>query len=220
MTKQLVRSNGQSPGFLNKSGTRFIDRVGIEWGWMDRIFNPSLYAHALRHLQEYLSALENVEDKPTTMGDELIQEVRKTPTDSNNRTGLSDEELEMMSGRFQPVIEHIGDARFTLEDIMDNGGLIPLRSNKAFTIHPQMSYHVKSGFKIQIPIGYMGVIYERKGMSQRGIDVRGRVIHHYHREEFTIYLKNSDLNEIAEIGIGEEIAQFAIVPIRTDFKII
>lgn len=218
MSVVLVKSDGKTPGFLNNSGTHFIDNAGIEWGWMDRLLNPKEYTWALRQLQDHFTRQECVEDTTKYAPTYVTVSPHKVIS------GLdlpSAEELEIMSGRFgTPTIRHVGDARFTLEEIHQNGGLIPIKSDKVFKIQPRQSYHIQSGFIINIPIGYMGVLYPRKGMNQRGIELKGQIIHHTHDKEFTVYLKNTDLNEIAEVNLGEEVAQLAIVPIRTDFKII
>lgn len=208
--KSLLQSDNRSIGFLNKARTHFIDVEGVEWGIVDRILNPKAYNAALVLLHDELNArakneaLCNEDQSSSVIADDLP----------------SDEELEMMSGRNRPTIKHIGVPRFIINEIHENGGLIPIKSDRAFQIKPRQSYHIQSGFIINIPVGYMGVLYARKGMNQRGIDVKGQVIHHMHDKEFTIYLKNTDLNEVAEVGIGEEVAQLAVVPIRTDFKII
>lgn len=240
MSRLIVESVNRSAGRLDDVGNEFIDIRGVQWGFIDRIFDRKAYLRAKDDLLQWSLDQRRDQYHANKVSDECeakyasdtLLEIDLYPTYyhprpkpdpqvmSLNIKMPTDEELEMMSGRNQPTIKHIGEPRFTMKDICDNGGLIPIKSNVAFQIKPRQAYHIMSGFIIDIPLGYMGVLYPRKGMNQRGIELKGQLIHAQHDKEFTIYLKNTDLNEYADVGIGEEVAQLAIVPIRTDFKII
>ena len=132
---------------------------------------------------------------------------------------FSPEELDIMSRRSTVGIEFTGTPNISTNDIVANGGLIPVKSPIRASLPPEKSFKIMPGIKLNIPDGYVAVIYGRKSMEQTDVTIAGQIIHSTHKDEIEIYLYNRDKNRTVDIHIGEEIAQIGIQPIKTNFII-
>lgn len=87
-------------------------------------------------------------------------------------------------------------------------------SNQAKCIESGTSYMVGTGIAVEIPKGYVGLIFARSGLaSKQGLRPANcvGVIDSDYRGELKVALHN-DLNKNGWIGSGERIAQLVIVP--------
>lgn len=77
-------------------------------------------------------------------------------------------------------------------------------------IHPRQKNIVSTGVAIAIPVGYVGLIIDKKGcLLGESLEIESNVIDSSFREEIKInYVNNSD--EEKTIGAGEKIAQLLI----------
>ena len=71
-----------------------------------------------------------------------------------------------------------------------------------------------TGLKIELPKGYVSLIWDKGGVASKGIKTMGGVIEHTYRGEYKIILMNLS-NEICEIKKGDKIAQLIIQPVET-----
>ena len=82
---------------------------------------------------------------------------------------------------------------------------------------------IKTGIAIEIPEGYVGLIWPRSGLGSKGIQVLGGVIDSTYRGELIVCLINNrhgdTINEIfnsvftAKLEAGSKIAQLLIQPV-------
>lgn len=71
-----------------------------------------------------------------------------------------------------------------------------------------------TGLKIEIPKGYVSLIWDKSGIASKGIKTMGGVIEHTYRGEYKVILVNLS-NESYEIKTGDKIAQLLIQPVET-----
>ena len=90
---------------------------------------------------------------------------------------------------------------------------VPLDSQK-IVINPHATVLVKIGIAVEIPKGYVGLIFARSGMaSKRSLAPANKVgvIDSDYRGEIMVALHNHS-NDIQSVEAGERIAQLAILP--------
>lgn len=82
---------------------------------------------------------------------------------------------------------------------------------------------VKTGLAMEIPYGYVGLIYARSGLAcKKGLAPANKVgvVDADYRGEIMVALHNHSLDDIT-IGNGERIAQLVITPyFRADFEVV
>ena len=102
-----------------------------------------------------------------------------------------------------PKYAHPGDAGmdiFSLEEI---------------TLKPGKRHHFKTGFALEMPEGYVSLIWDKSGLaSKNGITSFGGVIEYTYRGEYGVVLYNAG-DEDFHIGSGDKIAQLLIQKIET-----
>lgn len=90
-------------------------------------------------------------------------------------------------------------------------------------INPGETKLIKTGFSIEVPIGYAGLIYARSGISiKKGLAPANKVgvVDSDYRGEVMVALHNHSL-EPKEVENGERIAQIVIAPHLTfDFNLV
>jgi len=98
-----------------------------------------------------------------------------------------------------PTRAHASDAGLDLYSYIDN------------IIHPGEVRRVHTGISVQIPEGYVGLIWPRSGLAiKNNIDVMGGVIDAGYRGEIVVLLINHSLDEPFQINYGDKIAQLLI----------
>ena len=90
-----------------------------------------------------------------------------------------------------------------------------------FTIEPGQTYPVHTGIAVEIPNGYVGLVFARSGLAtKRGLAPANKVgvIDSDYRGEIMVSLFNQSPENRA-VEPGERIAQLAIVPyLRAEFE--
>lgn len=84
-------------------------------------------------------------------------------------------------------------------------------------IKPGETKMIGTGLSMEIPEGYMGLIFARSGLaSKRGLAPANKVgvVDSDYRGEFMVALHNHS-NEVASVDVGERIAQLVIAPYMT-----
>ena len=110
-----------------------------------------------------------------------------------------------------------------VEKIFDNAKLptrgykndagLDLYSIESRTIYPGERAIVRTGIKIAIPEGYVGLIWDKSGIAKSGLNTMGGVIDAGFRGEITINIANVS-NDIYNIEMGQKIAQLLIQKIE------
>lgn len=85
-----------------------------------------------------------------------------------------------------------------------------LYSDVNITLWPKERQLIKTNVAMQIPVGYVGLIWPRSGLSyKKGIDVLGGVIDHGYSDQIGVILYNTGDRELI-IESGDRIAQILI----------
>ena len=95
--------------------------------------------------------------------------------------------------------------RFALSD--DAG--MDLFSCEAINLMPGNKLVVRTGIALQIPVGFVGLIWDKSGVASKGIKTMGGVIDSGYRGEIKVLLTNLG-NTVYEIKDGDKIAQILI----------
>lgn len=96
---------------------------------------------------------------------------------------------------------HRGDAGYDIYSVEDV--VISAKGRQA----------VKTEIYIEIPDGYMGLVYSRSGLSfKHGIEVGAGVIDSNYRGEIKVILYNHS-EENYHVKVGDKIAQLIVIPI-------
>lgn len=101
-----------------------------------------------------------------------------------------------------PKYAHPGDAGMDLFSCEDY--TLKLGERKLFGI----------GLQIELPEGYVSLIWDKGGVANKGIKIMGGVIEHTYRGEYSVILLNTSDKDY-EIKKGDKIAQLLIQPIVT-----
>ncbi len=101
-----------------------------------------------------------------------------------------------------PKYAHEGDAGLDLHSVED------------VILRPFERKVVGTGLSIELPEGFVSLIWDKSGVASKGIKSMGGVIEYTYRGEYKIILINFS-DEIYEIKKGEKIAQLLIQPIKT-----
>jgi dUTP pyrophosphatase len=96
---------------------------------------------------------------------------------------------------------------------------IDLRSSQDLTIKPGERATVKTGIKVSIPPGFLGLIKDRSGLaSGKGIHTLAGIIDANYRGEIRVVLLNTGKEDFRIQG-NERIAQLLIIPVaKVDLK--
>ncbi|NQV93180.1 dUTP diphosphatase [Candidatus Kaiserbacteria bacterium] len=73
---------------------------------------------------------------------------------------------------------------------------------------------IGTGLSIELPEGFVSLIWDKSGIASKGIKKMGGVIEHTYRGEYKVVLVNLS-SEDYEIKKGQKIAQLLIQPIET-----
>lgn len=97
----------------------------------------------------------------------------------------------------------IGDAGFDLRALENS------------TINPHEQQLIRTGLRIAIPVGWVGIVKDRSSMAKNRIYSHAGVIDESYRGEVLVMLSN-DGNEPYQIEKGAKIAQLLIIPCMTE----
>ncbi|MCX6798189.1 MAG: dUTP diphosphatase, partial [Candidatus Falkowbacteria bacterium] len=87
-----------------------------------------------------------------------------------------------------------------------------LYANDYYSIPPYQQALISTGIKIKIPVGFVGLIWDKSGLANFGFKVMGGVIDANYRDEVKIIFKNLS-EDIYHIIPGQTIAKLLIQPI-------
>ncbi len=96
-----------------------------------------------------------------------------------------------------PTFAHSGDAGM---DIF---------SNETVKIKPNHRAIVKTGIKMELPKGFVALVWDKSGIAKNGLSTIGGVIDSGYRGEYKIMLHNISSKDYT-INIGDKIAQILI----------
>lgn len=100
-----------------------------------------------------------------------------------------------------PKYDHPGDAGMGLFSIEEK------------TLVPGERYLFPTGIAVEIPEGYVGLVWERSGLSNNhGLSVLGGVIDSSYRGEIKVGLLNNSAEHYM-VKVGDKIAQILIQPV-------
>lgn len=110
-------------------------------------------------------------------------------------------------GDYLPKYAHKGDAG------------ADLRAAEPKIIAPRSRELIATGISLELPVGYVGLIWPRSGLAvKRGLDCGAGVIDSHYRGEIKVLLFNHSDTEI-QIQSGDRIAQLIIQKVETvEFK--
>jgi len=101
-----------------------------------------------------------------------------------------------------PQYSHAGDAGLDLYSVVDE------------TIAPGERKAIPTGIKMAIPPGYVGLIWDKSGLSLEGIHRLAGVVDAGYRGEVKVVMVNLGSQEF-RIAVGMKIAQMLIQPVET-----
>ncbi len=101
-----------------------------------------------------------------------------------------------------PSYAHSGDAG------------LDLCSCEEFILQPHERHLTSTGLSIEIPEGFVALIWDKSGVANKGIKTMGGVIEYTYRGEYKVILYNTG-KESFEVKKGQKIAQLLIQPIMT-----
>ena len=99
-----------------------------------------------------------------------------------------------------PVYGHSGDAGLDLFSAVD------------FILQPGGIHAVPSGIQVEIPVGCVGLIWDKSGVSLKGVHRLAGVVDAGYRGEVKVVLVNLSRDDYV-IGKGMKIAQLLIQPV-------
>lgn len=109
--------------------------------------------------------------------------------------------IQKVEGTNLPKYAHKGDAGFDLSSVED------------YTLEPTEKKLVSTGLKIEIPEGFVGLIWDRSGLAAKhSIHNLAGVIDSYYRGEIRVVMVNLG-KEPFKIEKGMKIAQMLIQPV-------
>mgnify|MGYP001602600025 FL=1 len=114
-----------------------------------------------------------------------------------------------VSGESIPQYAHAGDAG------------ADITASEKIAIPPRERILVSTGVRLEIPEGYVGLIWPRSGLAvKKGIDCGAGVIDSHYRGEVKVLLFNHSDNEF-QIEPGDRIAQILIQKVeRVEFHLV
>lgn len=117
--------------------------------------------------------------------------------------------IELIHKKWAPVRAHEGDAG------------LDLRATEDAFLEPGDAVLVPTGIKVEIPYGFVGLLYSRSGMAKYRITLANSVgvIDHSYRGEVKAYIINHG-DVPYRITAGERIAQLVVVPCMLDYNIV
>jgi len=94
-----------------------------------------------------------------------------------------------------------------------NDAGLDLRSREDMTLHPMEKLTVKTGIKVALPQGHVGLIWDKSGLSSKhGIHTLAGVVDEGYRGEIGVVLINLG-KETFEIEKNMKIAQMVVQPV-------
>jgi len=91
---------------------------------------------------------------------------------------------------------------------------LDIRTTENYILKPGERKLFSTGLSIELPEGYVALIWDKSGIANKGIKTMGGVIEFTYRGEYKIILLNTS-DQDYQINKGDKIAQLLIQPIMT-----
>lgn len=91
---------------------------------------------------------------------------------------------------------------------------LDLYSTENYTLFPGDIAGIKTGIRMQIPLGFAGLVWDKSGLAMQGLHTIAGVIDSNYRGEIIVLVKNLS-EDIFNIAAGQKIAQILIQKIET-----
>lgn len=89
---------------------------------------------------------------------------------------------------------------------------LDLSIDESVTLSTHYVKEIITNIAIEIPKGYVGLIYERSSMAKKGLKVLGGVIDAGYTGPITVFVTNLGQSEI-HLNKGERVAQILLLPV-------
>ena len=89
---------------------------------------------------------------------------------------------------------------------------LDLYADETITIAPKSYALIRTGLKMEIPLGFVGLVWDKGGLAKQGLHSLAGVVDAGYRGELFIELLNLSENEII-ITAGQKMAQLLIQPV-------
>jgi len=174
---------------MNKVRNAHLE-LGEEYGWIK--INANL---SIDEIHDYLwnEVLKSINFQTTDVLENNYKDIKKKTVSSSNIL-----KVEKLSET----------AKIPTKALSQDAGL-DLYADDYFTLLPGDVTGINTGIKMQIPDGYVGLIWDKSGVASQGLHTMGGVIDSNYRGEIKVLVKNLS-NDIFNIVKGQKIAQILI----------
>ncbi len=117
--------------------------------------------------------------------------------------------FQLSTSNFQLKIECLSPTAIIPTRAHKGDAGLDLYSDDNYTLFPGDIAGIKTGIKMQIPEGYVGLIWDKSGLAKQGIHTVAGVIDSSYRGEVIVLIKNLNC-DIFNISKGQKIAQILI----------
>jgi dUTP pyrophosphatase len=91
---------------------------------------------------------------------------------------------------------------------------LDLYCKENMTVFPGQLFGVYTGISVEIPEGYVGLIWDKSGVSRRGLHILAGVVDSGYRGEVIVVMKHLG-ESIESFNEGDKVAQMVIQPVAT-----
>lgn len=109
-----------------------------------------------------------------------------------------------------PTKAHATDAGYDLYSLEER--FLPGLDKHSIEYFDIPTSKIRTGVGLEIPAGYVGLIWDRSSMGSKGVSVHGGVIDHGYTGEIQVCLTNHT-NSSFTVKKGDKIAQILIQPV-------
>lgn len=141
----------------------------------------------------------------------FVQEAKKIQFNFNNNEEQTEKQTTNNTKKTFIVEKLSPDAKLPQKAHQEDAGY-DLYANDYYSIPAYGQALVKTGLKLAIPNGYVGLIWDKSGLANEGITTMGGVIDANYRGEIKIIIKNLS-EDFFNIVPGQKIAQLILQPI-------
>ncbi len=188
---------------------RAVVQSGIDEVIVDKSWNDGNKGDDLEHTRRTLQMFEEVGIKVRYWEGKLlnIEKFRRGEViekrGSKNSENSEEEKMKIKIKRLHPdaIIPnyaHPGDAGMDLYSVEED-----------FVLKPGERAKIKTGISIELPPGYVSLVWDKSGVGSKGIKTFGGVLDSGYRGEYIIMLANLS-PEYFEVKKGQKIAQLLI----------
>ena len=201
--KSYIKKSGQD---IHESDTKHLKKANEVFLELNDLFNDFTLINCSP--DNTLLDIENISQKIWMNLPPLLTEEKSYSPDFKD---LHDKEIEEFSNILK--VEKIFDnAKLPSRGYKHDAGL-DLYSAESKTIYPGERAIIRTGIRLAIPEGHVGLIWDKSGIAKSGLNTMGGVVDAGFRGELTINIANVS-NDIYNIDMGQKIAQLLIQKIE------